>query len=406
MPSSRLSRLLPQQAPVSLRERVRAACGALLGLLVTGLVSRAALGSGAEFPVMVAPMGASAVLLFAVPASPLAQPWSILGGNLIAALVGVTVAAHVPDPLAAAAIAGGGAIGLMLALRCLHPPSGAVALTAVLGGPAIHDLGYGFVFWPLGVNTLLLLASAVLFNTLTGRTYPHGASIAPAAPQAPGRAGLAASDIDAALKDFDQVLDIDRGDLEAILQRAQLRALLRRSGPATCASLLTRDVVAIAPDTPLREALQLLRRHHIKMLPVTDESARVLGVLTQTDLMDKAEWHRKGPRLGLARRLRLTVGQGRAPHGCAADVMTTSVESLKPEMALAEVAVRMAQGPHHHLPVVGPEGRLLGVVSQTDLIATLVAEAATRGTSPLAEAAPNRARGAEGGLLDLAAGAG
>ncbi|MER3609381.1 HPP family protein, partial [Klebsiella pneumoniae] len=80
---------------------------------------------------------ASAVLLFGVPSSPLAQPWSIVGGNVLSALIGVTVGMLVPD--AALAIAG------MYFLRCLHPPGGAVALTAILGGAGVHSEGYHFV---------------------------------------------------------------------------------------------------------------------------------------------------------------------------------------------------------------------------------------------------------------------
>lgn len=181
-------------------------------------------------------MGASAVVLFAVPSSPLAQSWSIVGGNLVASLVGVTTARFIHDPLMAAALAGAGAIAVMIALRCLHPPSGAVALTAVPGGPAIHDLGYGFVLWPVGVNTALILGVAILFNNPTGRSYPHVAQAAAAVPTPAGRFGLSSADIDAALEDYDQVLDIGRSHLEALLRRAQLSALMRRAGPTTCAS--------------------------------------------------------------------------------------------------------------------------------------------------------------------------
>ncbi len=70
-------------------------------------------------------MGACAVLLFAVLASPLAQPWSIIGGNLMLATVGVTCALLVHDPIDATALAAGVAICTMFALRCVHPPSGA-----------------------------------------------------------------------------------------------------------------------------------------------------------------------------------------------------------------------------------------------------------------------------------------
>src|SRR5258706_10586585 len=98
--------------------------------------------AAANIPLLVAPMGASAVLLFAVPASPLAQPWSIIGGNLVSATVGVACAALIGNPVHAAALAVAVAVGAMFALRCIHPPSGAVALTAGLGGPAGHAMGF------------------------------------------------------------------------------------------------------------------------------------------------------------------------------------------------------------------------------------------------------------------------
>ena len=87
---STLRRLIPDAAPVSHRERLRAATGAFVGIMLTGLLGSLALRLDPTLPAMIAPMGASAVLLFAVPSSPLAQPWSILCGNLVSAFVGVT----------------------------------------------------------------------------------------------------------------------------------------------------------------------------------------------------------------------------------------------------------------------------------------------------------------------------
>ena len=375
-----LRRLIPDLTPISPRERLRSAGGAFVGILATGLVSRAALGDASSLPVLIAPMGASAVLLFAVPSSPLAQPWSIVGGNLVAGLVGVSAAAIVPDPFFAAAIAICGAIGLMMALRCVHPPSGAVALTAVLGGPAIRELGFGFVLWPVAANSLLLLAAALIFNNLTGRSYPHVQARAPAASagsdaERPARSGVAAADLDAALKELDLLIDVDRGDLETILHHAQIHSYRRRSGQTRCAQIMTRDVVAVAPEAPLAEALELIRRHHVKALPVTDESARVVGIVTQTDLLDKAEWDIAGPHLGLGRRLRLTLRRGRAPYGAVEDVMTSAVRSVGPDAPLGEVVLKMSAAGIHHLPVVGPDGRLVGIVSQTDVVAGLLADA-------------------------------
>src|SRR5438552_16536915 len=147
-----LQALLPAPTSVDGAERLRSCTGAAIGIVLTGLLSAAVLGASAAAIWLIAPMGASAVLLFAAPASPLAQPWSLVGGNVIAALVGVTCAKLIDQPLAAATAAIFFAIGLMFVLRCLHPPSGAVALTAVLGGPAVHAIGYGFVLAPVLLN--------------------------------------------------------------------------------------------------------------------------------------------------------------------------------------------------------------------------------------------------------------
>ncbi len=145
---------------------MKAGIGALVGLAVTGFVSTIALGSSSDVPLLVAPMGAAAVLLFAVEKSPLARPWNVLGGNMLSAFVGVTAAILVANPVVASALACSGAIIVMMLLRCVHPPGGAVAMTAVLGGPSIQSAGYGFVLWPVGINCVLLLTMAILFTRL------------------------------------------------------------------------------------------------------------------------------------------------------------------------------------------------------------------------------------------------
>ena len=372
---------MPRTTPISAKERFRSAVGALLGVLATGSLCRLAVGDGGTLPTLIAPIGASAVLLFAVPSSPLAQPWSILGGNVVAALVGVTAATLVPEPLVAAALAVGLAIGLMASLRCIHPPSGAVALTVVLGGPAVRHLGYGFVLWPVAANSVLLLAVALLFNNLLGRSYPHR-PIGPAAerdarrPAPAAGLGFSSADIDAVLAENDQLLDVDRRDLEAILRQAEIRSYRRRAGLATCSAVMRRDAVAVAPGAPIAEALRLMRDRAADALPVTDERARVLGMVTRADLLDKPAWDRAGPRLGILRRLRLTVERGRAPQGNVEDIMTAPVARLFPEAPLADAVRLMASTGLHNLPVVGPDGRLIGLVSQPDLLVALLAETA------------------------------
>lgn len=372
-----LRRLIPDLPRYSRREHAASALGAFFGILATGLVSGAALGAGGwALPALIAPMGASSVLLFAVPASPLAQPWSIMGGNLVSALIGVAAAQLIPSPFLAAAVAAGLAIAAMIALRCLHPPSGAVALTAVLGGAPVHDLGFGFALWPVAGNSALLLASALVFNALAGRTYPHrpakpATSRPGAAPSA--RVGVTDDDLDAALAETGQVLDVGRRDLAELMRRAQLHALSRRAPHAACGDVMSRDVIAVAPGDSLRATAELMRERRLKALPVTDESARVVGIVTQSDMLEKAVWDARGPRLGFGRRVEITARRLKAPSSRVEDIMTTPVRTLRPESPLSEAAPLLTDDGLHHLPVVDRDGRLAGILAQTDLILALLA---------------------------------
>jgi CBS domain-containing membrane protein len=215
----------------AMRDRLISGLGALVGILATGLLVRGLIGTGAHMPLLIAPIGAAAVLLFAVPASPMAQPWSVVGGNLVSAIVGVSVARLGADPMLSAGLAVGGAIAAMALLRCLHPPGGAVALTAVVGGPAIHDLGYGFVIAPVGLGTVLLLAMAWGFHRFSGHSYPHRARHIADPPQ-PLPTDFSRHDLRLALADYPDLLDVDFGDLEEVLLAAEHRAAVRRGEAA------------------------------------------------------------------------------------------------------------------------------------------------------------------------------
>jgi CBS domain-containing membrane protein len=226
-----LRTFVPQPVNVSPREVALGCLGALLGISSAAWLSQHLL---AGFnPWFIAPMGASAVLLFAVPSSPLAQPWAIVGGNTCAALIGVTCAAHVGDVALACGIAVALAIGAMFALRCLHPPSGAVALTAVLGGPAVRSLGYAFVLWPVAIDSLLLLLAALLFNVSARRRYPHHAA-APAPADAPAMAlgRVTANDLHEALRVRGELLDVSEDDLRELFFEAEAVSWRRRHGLA------------------------------------------------------------------------------------------------------------------------------------------------------------------------------
>lgn len=162
----RLTVLPGRQLHTRPREWVRAACGAALGLFFSVWLCQLVFGPAVAV-LLIGPLGASAILLFAVPSGALAQPWSIFGSYLISALVATLVAQLGGHSIEMAAVAVALSLLVMFALRCLHPPGGAVALCVVLAGPALQALGEKAVL-PVMLNALSLLAIALLYNNLTG----------------------------------------------------------------------------------------------------------------------------------------------------------------------------------------------------------------------------------------------
>ncbi len=216
----------PILAGATFRDRVAAALAAVIGLIAVAAVCSPLSSSTGGLAILVAPMGASAVLLFAVPASPLAQPWSIFGGNVVSGLVGVLAARFLGHSAIAVGMAVGAAIFAMSLLRCIHPPGGAVALTAVVGGPAIWQAGFTFPFTTVAVETSLLVATGWVFHRFSGHSYPHRAI----APLDTDTHHFHRSDITLALSDIGESFDISDEDLEALLERTEHYAMLRNSG--------------------------------------------------------------------------------------------------------------------------------------------------------------------------------
>ncbi len=159
---------------VSTREHWISGLGGFAGILAALWVTQFWL-EGHSVLFAVASIGSSAVLLFAAPHGAMSQPWPVVGGHLVSAFIGVACVRWFGDDLmVAASLAVGLSITAMYGMRCLHAPGGATALYAVLGGPAVHALGYSFVFSPVLLNVLVLVAVAVAFNyPLAWRRYPQ-----------------------------------------------------------------------------------------------------------------------------------------------------------------------------------------------------------------------------------------
>lgn len=357
-----LRRFWPAPLGIDRAEQLRFAAGVGWGLLCTVGVVWWLSGPAPTGAWVAASLGASAVLVFGMPSSPLAQPWPVLAGSLLSALVGVLCGRWIGPPPLAAAAAVVLAVACMVPLRCLHPPGGAMALSGALWPPT--DLLW--LAFPVATGLLLLVLLAMAYNPLTGRAYPRRLG------HEPGHSGpvgqFTASDIDIALARYNQVLDVSRADLEGLLHWAGRAAFRRTLGDVRCADIMSRPVRTVTPEAPLREAWQVLRDAGIRALPVVDAEGRAIGIVTAADLargspLDVADT--------LGRRLRSLVRGGSGGPQQVHEVMAQPVQTARQDQHAMDLMPLFSQGGHHHLPIVDADERVVGILTQTDFMRTL-----------------------------------
>lgn len=377
----RLRRLLravgPAMAMPSGAEPLRAGIGAGFGLLACGLIVAGigrAMGDATGM-LLIAPLGATAFLVFAVPNSPLAQPWSAIVGNGVAALVAVTVLGLGLAVEPAAAIAVCGAIVAMALARAMHPPGAAVALAIVLAASIDEPPGYDFVLAPVLLDTVLLVCLAVIYNRFTGRRYPFRQT-APqnrhrtADPEPDRRLGLTPEDLSQLLSRFRLTQNIGAEDLGRIISAAEEAAARRIFDDLTCSDVMSRDVVTVAPQTRLGTVAELFRRHDFKSLPVVADGSRLRGLITQNDLIQHARRDALGRGGGFAAAMRrMADATGLSPMR-AGDVMRTEIAIVSPGDGIGGLIGLMADKGAQAVPVVDHD-RLVGIVTRSDLIALL-----------------------------------
>ncbi|TNE40025.1 MAG: HPP family protein [Sphingomonadales bacterium] len=211
---------------------LRGALGAALGIATAGAVTIFLLGllpgtSTDALPWLVAPLGASAVLVFSVPASPLAQPWPVIGGNLISALLGIAMGKLIGLPWLSASFAVGVAISLMSLMRCLHPPGGACALLCSLGAAGPDAWSWVYLA-PIGINIFTLVVVGWIYNNLTGHSWPHRVLNAPVTKTLAPLPSYSREDLDAVVAQWDEMLDVDLDDLDALFRALEQRVMGRR----------------------------------------------------------------------------------------------------------------------------------------------------------------------------------
>ncbi len=158
---------------VGLNEIVWSWLGSFMGIAAVALIHYKILDQNALL-LLIGSFGASAVLIYGATKSPLAQPRNLLGGHVLSALVGVTAFKLFGfQPWIAAALAVSVSIAVMHLTTTLHPPGGATALIAVIGGDSVHHLGYLYAVVPIALGaTIMLLVALVINNLSKERLYP------------------------------------------------------------------------------------------------------------------------------------------------------------------------------------------------------------------------------------------
>jgi CBS-domain-containing membrane protein len=220
------------------KEKLLSALGVVSAMLALIAVCIWLLDENTSQMLVISSMGATAVLLFAAPHGALSQPWQVVGGHLLSAVIGVTCSQWIPDVVLASAMAVGLSVLVMTYLGCIHPPGGATALTAVLGGADVQSLGYGFIWAPVMINVAVMLVLAVIYNIVfPWRRYPAYLShqyLATRRPRPHIRADnlVSQQDIESAMKEMDGYFDVTAEELQDLLHLAMRHAEKRQQDQA------------------------------------------------------------------------------------------------------------------------------------------------------------------------------
>ncbi|WP_374266013.1 HPP family protein [Zoogloea sp.] len=365
--------LFADAAPLSPAERRRSTLAALLGVMIfEGVLF--VLPVAPEIRRLLAPLGATSVILFVLPHSPLAQPWSVFGGLMLPALTGFACGSWLPAGWLAVGVAVTVSVWLMAWLRCLHPPGGAMAI--VMASAAAQGLDAASSLGGAACNALaMLMAATAVNNLIPGRHYPL-CSPAPTAPKRPPRsaAGIQHPDLAAALAEIDAYLDVSEDDLAEVFQRAARHAF-HRHVLLTCGDVMEAAPLRVDFATGLNEAWRLMQRHNLRHLPVVDRGQRVIGLVGLEDFLRHVTPD-DGPRIGdsVRRLLRPTPGTHTSKPEVVGQLMLAPKDGLRCLRTTDGIALAAdVLGPGHQpcVPVVDDGGRLAGLVTPTTMTAVL-----------------------------------
>jgi len=333
---------------------------------------------GAVSMLIVASVGASAMLVFLLPNSPVSQPYPLLMGHVISAVVGVTCALLPLDLAFKASLCVFFCLLLMVLFDCVHPPGGATGLMPVIVGAEAVG-AYTYPVFPVLINMLVLVVLGIAFHRYyLKKEYPSVPISTQdsvhlhndASPLA--RLGINHQDLENALSVYEAQLNITGKDLTQVYGLAQQNAYARKFGEICCEDIMSKDVVAVLPDTELEEAWALLRKHKVKVLPVLDSDRKVIGIISLVDFLKRAglkDYDSFAEHLIRFVKNDSDIRDGKPKQ--VKQIMASPAYTVKGGELIAAIVPLLSDKGLHHIPVVNNDGMLEGMVTQSDLIAAL-----------------------------------
>jgi CBS domain-containing membrane protein len=367
----------PRKSSVSVQEKLISALAALVSIGLVMAVSQQFLDAHA-LPWVVASMGASAVLLFAVPKGPLSQPWPLIAGHLLSAFIGISIGKLIADPVIASALAVSLAIFVMYLTGSLHPPGGATALTTIIGGSAITDLGYWYMLTPITINIIVMLLWALIVNNLLpNRCYPNGINDLIKGKKQPEFDKSTAkqpnmlhrNDLQSALKEMDVFIDVSEDELNKIFNLSLMHTNKKKMGEINCRDIMSSNVISVDYDTDVEQVWELLIEYRVHAFPVIDKVGHVLGVISMDDFLNQIKVNSKSSIMSqLSEFIIKTDGLKTEKPEFAGHLMSKPAITINEKQHILELFELFYSHHIHHLPVVNDQYKLVGIITPKDLL--------------------------------------
>lgn len=356
---------------ISSSEILIASLSAIITLALVTWITKQAL-TGSALPYVLASMGATAVILFSIPNSPMGRPWSVLAGHIISAIIGISCGKLSDSLIITVPLAIGLAIFAMHYLRCIHPPGGATAMLTLLGGAEINAIGYQFLITPLAINLIILLLAAHFIKTLRHKRSLQKIEIPDAwqqrrkTPQTSN--DLKTEDLQAALKILDSYVDVETEQLIQIYSLAQQQQQRRALESLNCRDIMNTEILSLEYGDSLLSAWKKLSPHDEQALIIISRARHIEGIVTLSDFINHAQaFDFSTDQQRIAALIKPSTTLTSDKPETVGQIMTSQPICIEENEVATKAWEIFEQHNIHHLPIINHNKKLVGLIRRSML---------------------------------------